>query len=220
MSDRDFSSLVPGADRPRGRRGARRANQGADGDGSTQSEGVGQGPNAEGTPDDVTDSAESGRTGADTTAEPEVARPAEQPDPGPATPSDPDTVGPEDGESSRTGPAESANNGGGVRGTDDGPRRMESRSSSVDAGGSRVLPEGKNSPMSNRTEQVVPSHYTLPESHTIVVDEIRAVLRRPPYRYTKRQASQSNVVALAIERLYEDVTGERMPHYGSEDDGG
>lgn len=70
------------------------------------------------------------------------------------------------------------------------------------------IPEGGRSPMARDSgERVVKVSYYVPEDHTFVLDEMRAQLKRK-YRYSPRQASQSNLIALAIERLYEDLMGE------------
>ena len=130
--------------------------------------------------------------------------------PGDAAPAEPPTG--QEAPARYDPPFEQARTNAGARGAAKSPTaRTKSRKKPTaaqpgvlgESGGTpRALPDGRVTPMAVREEPVVPSHYTLPESHTIVVDEIRAVLRRPPYRYTKRQASQSNVVAIAIERLY------------------
>lgn len=72
----------------------------------------------------------------------------------------------------------------------------------------RPIPAGDRSPLARGSgERVVKVSYYVPEDHTFVLDEMRAQLKRR-YRYTPRQASQSNLIALAIERLYEDLMGE------------
>lgn len=74
------------------------------------------------------------------------------------------------------------------------------------------VPEGTQTPLVRRSgEPNVQSQFLLPETHAWVIDEMRARLKRPPYRYTKRQASQSNIVAMAIERFYEELMGEPLP---------
>lgn len=74
------------------------------------------------------------------------------------------------------------------------------------------VPEGVQTPLVRRSgEPNVQSQFLLPETHAWVIDEMRARLKRPPYRYTKRQASQSNVVAMAIEHFYEELMGEPLP---------
>lgn len=87
------------------------------------------------------------------------------------------------------------------------PRKFRKRSSNE-----WPVPEGTQTPLVRRSDEPnVQSQFLLPETHAWVIDEMRARLKRPPYRYTKRQASQSNVVAMAIERFYEELMGEPLP---------
>lgn len=252
MSDRDFSNLIPGADRPRGRRGQRRPGERPPQEHSPESEPTAAPAETSGTP--VEPEHERG-TAPDVDKETQKTAGDRDATRAPGSVED-EGHREEAGESYRSSPAQQTDGSGtGERldaatpaseqaayAEDTGTATQPEASAEAQAprqpspmptpasagrpdsknrgtsGSGRELPEGKRSPMASREEQVIPSHYTLPESHTIVVDEIRAILRRPPYRYTKRQASQSNVVALAIERLYEDLTGEHMPRYGSEQD--
>ena len=79
-----------------------------------------------------------------------------------------------------------------------------------------AIPPGESSPLGRGSgEPVVKVSYYLPEGHTFVIDEMRAQLKRR-YRYTARQASQSNIISLAIELLYEELMGEPFPEAGDE----
>ena len=77
-----------------------------------------------------------------------------------------------------------------------------------------AIPPGESSPLGRGSgEPVVKVSYYLPEGHTFVIDEMRAQLKRR-HRYTARQASQSNIISLAIELLYEELMGEPFPEDG------